>query len=148
MRKGRAICYLALALWAATTLIEAVASPSQSGPPGTTHASVQPQTRYERVSAGLKTLREALTEKRTELAKLHHKWMVSKGRTPTKEELKEFEKKRAKGEVKTEDNPYVNKTPLSSPGHWRAAYYQKLEEIKKEEEREKLLELELDGLKP
>lgn len=94
----------------------------------------------------LKALQDGVAAKRAELAKLRHKWMVSKGRTPTEEEVKEFEEKRAKGKATAEDNPYVNKNPLSSPARWRAAYYEKLAEIKKEKERAALLEQEIDAL--
>src|SRR6266571_4519781 len=133
MKKGLlAICIIAIALWAATSLTEAgAASSSQSG------------QQYDSVAQELKTLQEELAVKKTELAQLRHKWTINKGRTPTEKELKEFEEKRAKGEAKTEDNPYVNKSSLSSPGRWREAYYKKLDEIKKDEERAVRLEREL-----
>ena len=81
----------------------------------------------------LKALQESLAVKKKELARLHHKWTVAKGRVPSKEELKEFEEKRAKGKATMEDNPYINKKPLSSPGLSRQAYYQKLEEVRQDE---------------
>jgi hypothetical protein len=141
MKKRRlAMCIAALALWAATGLAEAGASASPS---------VQPDAAASTAGAAreLTALREGLAAKKEELAKLHHRWMVSKGRTPTAAELKEFEKKRAKGAVKPEDNPYVTKSALSTPGRWREAYYKKLEEIKRDEERAARLEQELQGVK-
>ncbi|WP_298439692.1 hypothetical protein [Geobacter sp.] len=109
-------------------------------------ASKESSTKRQSLVLELKALREGVAAKQAELAKLRHKWMVSKGRTPTEEEVKEFEKKRARGEATAEDNPYVNRNPLSSPARWRAAYYEKLAEIKKEKERAALLEQELGAL--
>lgn len=91
----------------------------------------------------LQALKQALAQKRTELGKLRHKWVVAKGRNPSRKEIEEFEKKRAKGEAELEDNPYISKNPLSRPGPARVAYYKKLEEIKKDEERIRALESEL-----
>lgn len=91
----------------------------------------------------LEALKDGLPAKKKELARLYHKWMVAKGRTPTEKELKEFEEKRAKGEATYEDNPYVNKKPLSNPAPARVAYYRKLEEVKKDEARIEQLEREL-----
>jgi hypothetical protein len=91
----------------------------------------------------LKALKESLPLKKKELARLHHKWTVAKGRVPTPEEIKDFEKKRAKGKVSFDDNPYVNKKPLSSPGLARQAYFKKLEEVRRDEERVRRLEQEL-----
>lgn len=95
------------------------------------------------ISAELQGLREGLEAKRKELDRLHHKWSVAKGRTPSKDEVEEFEKKRAKGKATYKDNPYVNKKPLSSPAPARNAYYKKLDEIRNDEERVRQLELEL-----
>ena len=131
-RKSFALCITTLALWAAA---------------GLTAADAHAASTYEGVAQELKTLREGLAAKKTELAQLRHKWTVTKGRVPTEKELKEFEKKKAKGEAKPEDNPYYNKSPLSSPGRWREAYYKKLEEVRKDEERAATLERELEGLK-
>ena len=78
------------------------------------------QEEHARLSLELKEIREALPAKKQELERLHHKWVVSKGRMPTGEELKDFEKKRAKGKATFKDNPYINKKPLSSPGIARA----------------------------
>jgi hypothetical protein len=91
----------------------------------------------------LQTLRRELPAKKQELARLHRKWLVAKGRTPTEKEIKEFEEKRAKGEAKLEDNPFINKNPLSNPVPARVAYYKKLEEVQRDEGRIRQLETEL-----
>jgi hypothetical protein len=142
-----AICFVTLLFWLTTTMAEA-----QSVQPGPADSiagseSKDPNAKYQILMQELKMLQEGLAVKQAELAKLRHKWTVNKGRTPTKEELKEFEEKRAKGVVKVEDNPYVNKSPLSSPGRWREAYYEKLAEINKDKERSICLEQEIDALK-
>jgi hypothetical protein len=103
--------------------------------------------KYQNLVQEIKTLKEGLIVKQEELAKLRHKWIVSKGRKPTNAELKDLGENMAKGEVKVDDNPYVNKTPVSSPAHWRAAYYEKLAEITRDKERLVLLEKELDAQK-
>lgn len=92
------------------------------------------QIESDRLTEELKKLQEGLLVKRKEAARLHRKWVVAKGRMPTKDELADFEKKRAKGEVPIGDNPFVNKSPLSSPGLYRQAYYLKVEEIRHDEE--------------
>jgi hypothetical protein len=102
---------------------------------------------YQALAQELKSLQDGLAAKQVELAKLRHKWMVSKGRTPSKEEIAEFEKLQAKGSAKFEDNPYINKSPLSSPGRWRVAYREKLAEIDKDKEAIALLEQKIDALK-
>ena len=91
----------------------------------------------------LQGARQELAVKKRELARLYRKWLVAKGRTPTQEEIKEFEEKLAKGEAKLEDNPFINKNPLSSPVPARMAYYKKLEEVKRDEERIRQMEREL-----
>ena len=91
----------------------------------------------------MKALKEALAINKKELSRLRHKWSVAKGRTPTPDELLEFEKKRAKGQVTVEDNPYINKNPLSSPGRARQAYYQKLQEVRLDEGQLRQLEKDL-----
>ena len=96
----------------------------------------------------LKRVKQSLSKKKEELEKLHHKWSVARGRTPTQDEVKEFEKKLASGKVTPEDNPYVNRSALSLVGAARAAYYQKLEEIRKDEERLSQLERETQALEP
>jgi len=101
---------------------------------------------HERLTLELKKTREGVAAKKKELARLHHKWSVAKGRTPTEDEVEEFEKKRAKGKATYQDNPYVNKKPLSSPVPARIAYFKKLEEVRKDEERARQLELELQRL--
>lgn len=50
-------------------------------------------------------LQDELSVKMEELVRLRRRWSASKGRIPTREEIEEFEKKRAKGEAKAEDNP-------------------------------------------
>jgi len=95
------------------------------------------------LSAELQAIKQALPAKKQELARLYRKWSVAKGRTPTAKEVEEFEKKRAKGKATFEDNPYINKNPLSTPGVARLAYHKKLEEVKKDEARIRQLELDL-----
>jgi hypothetical protein len=115
--------------------------PSPGDRPGGTRQAVNESLRRE-----LKTLDERLPAKREELRQLHHKWVVRKGRNPSKDEQKEFKKKQAKGEVKAEDNPYVNRNSLGSPGASREAYYKKLDEIQKDVERIARLRREIDAL--
>ena len=92
------------------------------------------QIESDRLTEELRKLQEGLLVKRKEAARLHRKWVVAKGRMPTKDELADFEEKRAQGEVPIGDNPFVNKSPLSSPGLYRKAYYLKVEEIRRDEE--------------
>lgn len=96
-----------------------------------------------RQASELQALRQALPAKKQELARLHRKYLVAKGRVPSEKEKEEFEKKRAKGQTTFADNPYVNKNPLSTPGPARVAYYGKLEEVKRDEARIRQLEQEL-----
>lgn len=102
---------------------------------------------YARLSRELETLQEELPNKKKELARLHHKWTVAKGRVPTPEELKDFEKKQAKGKAAFEDNPYINKKPLSTPGLARQAYYKKSEDIRNDEDRIRQLQKDLQQLR-
>jgi len=106
------------------------------------------QTEHARLSEELKQLEDGLPAKKTELARVHRKWVVAKGRMPSKEELEEFEEQRAEGEPDNEDNPYVNKNPLSSPGRYRAAFYKKLAEIRGDEARIATLRDEIRTLQP
>lgn len=99
-----------------------------------------------KLAAELEKLREGLEQKRKELDRLQHKWTVAKGRTPTEKEIEEFEKKRAEGKATFKDNPYVNKKPLSNPAPARAAYYAKLEEIRRDEAKVQELEQQLNGI--
>lgn len=122
----------------------AEAAAAQSAPPPAVPVTATAEPSDGRQQE-LQAIRQALPEKKKELAKLHRRWLVAKGRNPTKEEVEKFEKKRAKGEAEFEDNPYVNHNPLSTPGPARVAYYKKLEEIKKDEERIRVLESELAG---
>jgi hypothetical protein len=104
------------------------------------------QIEIDRLKEEVGKLQEGLISKRTEAAKLHRKWVVAKGRLPSKGELAEFEKKRAQGEVPIADNPFVNKSPLSSPGMYRKAYFLKVEEIKHDEEHVVLLQDKINAL--
>jgi len=99
-----------------------------------------------RLSLELKKLKEGLALKKAELNRLHHKWTVSKGRTPTADEVKEFGKKRAKGKATHDDNPYVGRGVLSSPGPARAAYFKQLDEVRKDEDTLRQLEQDLQAL--
>ncbi|UFS70923.1 hypothetical protein LPW11_01765 [Geomonas sp. RF6] len=103
-------------------------------------------TEYARLRQELKGAETGLVAMREELPKLRHKWVVKKGRTPTEKEIKEFEEKLAKGKAKPEENPYYNQTPLTTPAPARAAYYAKLEEIRRSEERIARLKQELSDL--
>ena len=96
-------------------------------------------------SGELQSIKQALPAKKQDLARLYRKWSVAKGRTPTKKEVEEFEKKRAKGKATFEDNPYITQNPLATPGVARLAYHKKLEEVRKDEERIRQLELDLGG---
>ena len=131
-----AFCFLVLQLGLAFSL------------PETQAAQPDQIAKSESLTQEVKKLQQELAVKQEELGKLRHKWAVNKGRTPTKQEIADFEEKRAKGAVKVEDNPYINKSPISSPGRWRAAYYAKLAEIDQVKERLVLLEQELAALKP
>lgn len=123
--------------------VPAAASPGAAGTKAPSPAAGAVSPDRARVEAELKGLKEGLDTKRKELERLRHKWSVAKGRTPSDEEVKEFEKKRAEGKASFKDNPYVNRKPLSSPGPARAAYYNKLEEVRKDEERVRQLEQQL-----
>jgi hypothetical protein len=142
-----AICFIACSLWLASTSTEAQSEQPGSANPIAASESTGTNTQYQSLAQELKTLQDGLVVKQAELAKLRHKWTVSKGRTPTGQEVKDFEAKRAKGEATAEDNPYVNKSPLSSPVRARAAYYVKLAEIKKDRERVGRLQQEIGALR-
>lgn len=101
------------------------------------------QAKHARLSNELRQLESGLPAKKAELARLHRKWVVAKGRMPTAEELKTFNEKSAEGTVKVEDNPFVNKSALSTPGRHRIAYFQKLDEIRADEKRIATLRNEL-----
>ncbi len=111
------------------------------GAPAAAPAPTPPEG--DRASTELNQLREDLAAKQAELARLRRKWQLAKGRNPSREEIKEFEKKRAEGKSTFKDNPYVNKSPLSSPIPARVAYLKKLEEVQKDEERIRQLEQQL-----
>ncbi len=118
---------------------------SSSGQAAGTGKSAK-QAEYERLQQELAALREGLSEKKKELAKIHHKWLVIKGRNPSQKELKDFEEKRKKGPVAVADNPYINRNPLSTPGRYREAYYKKQAEIKQDEEQIDRLNAEISAL--
>jgi len=104
----------------------------------------------ERVSKELQATESRLAAERGELARLRHKWVAVKGRTPTEKEIQEYEKNLAKGKATPADNPYYNKSPLSTPAPARSAYFKKLEEVRRDEERvrrltEELAELQAKG---
>ncbi|MBJ6726695.1 hypothetical protein [Geomesophilobacter sediminis] len=105
------------------------------------------QAEYRRLRTALKETQEELDRNRAELARLKHRWIVQKGRLPTAKEIKEYEEKLAQGKkVKPEENPYVNRNPLSSPARARAAFYGKLEEVRREESHLKQLNDDLAAL--
>ena len=104
------------------------------------------QAEYGRLRNELKTIQDGLPGKKEELDKLHHTWTVRKGRTPTKGETTAFENKQAKGETTLNDNPYIGKSALATPGTAREEYYKKLDEIRKDEERIHQLEGDLEAL--
>ena len=122
--------------------LPAAAAPAAASAASDASAAVRAADQ-ERLKTELTRLRAGLATKRKELDRLHHKWSVVKGRTPTEEEVEAFEKKRAKGTATFKDNPYVNKKPLSSPGPARIAYFKKLEEVRRDEEKVRQLEQEL-----
>jgi len=129
-------------------------SPTAQQPAATSSASLPEKkeaggalTESDRLAGELKKLEDGLASKNEELGRLRRKWVVVKGRTPTDAELEKYEKKRVKGDATVADNPYVNKSPLSSPGRYREAYYRKLEEIRRDEERIAQLRNEISSLK-
>jgi len=142
-----AVCFVALPLWLSAGLTEAQSEQPVSADSTAGSKGKEQNAKYQALQQELKMLRDGLKVKEAELARLRHKWTVNKGRTPTADEIKTFEEKRAKGPVTVEDNPFVNQNALSSPGRWRAAYYEKLAEINRDKERAKSLEKELDALK-
>jgi hypothetical protein len=132
---------LTLALFlAAVSQAAADQSPTTTGSAAVVQKGSEGQAKLARE---LQALRQELPAKKQELTRLHRKWLVAKGRTPTEKEKKEFDEKLAKGEATLEDNPFINKNPLSNPVPARVAYYKKLEEIKRDEGRIRQLEMEL-----
>lgn len=126
----------------------APAATADAAPPakGASDAAPVPKSpEGDRASAELNKLREDLAAKQAELARLRRKWQLAKGRNPSPKEIKEFEKKRAEGKATFKDNPYVNKSPLSSPIPARIAYFKKQEEVQKDEERIRQLEQQLQA---
>ncbi|MBJ6750516.1 DUF4124 domain-containing protein [Geomonas anaerohicana] len=102
----------------------------------------------ERLGAELAQVRGGLQGKKQELQRLHHRWMVLKGRTPSVDEAKKFQKELAEGKTTDEKNPYVTKNrALSMSGAARSAYFKKLEEVRGDEARVQHLERELEAIK-
>ncbi|MBJ6800379.1 DUF4124 domain-containing protein [Geomonas propionica] len=102
----------------------------------------------ERLRGELARIRGGLVGKKQELQKLHHKWMVLKGRTPTLEEAKKFQKDLAEGKTTDGNNPYVTKNHVfSTAGAARAAYYKKLVEVREDDAQLQKLERELEAMK-
>lgn len=129
-------------------LSTAVAARADSGSPAipaSSEANGVP-AEYARLAEELNQLEAGLPAKREELARLRRKWVVVKGRMPSAEELKKYKDKQAKGKATVEDNPYMNKSPLSSPGLYREAYFNKLNEIRGDEARIARLKDELAGM--
>ncbi|QXE89007.1 DUF4124 domain-containing protein [Geomonas subterranea] len=114
-------------------------------------APVEPEAksaRRSRLATELAQIRGELEGKKKELQRLHHKWMVAKGRTPTVEEARQFQKELAEGKTSDAQNPYVNKnSAFSFAGAARAAYYKKLAELREDKARAQQLEQELEALK-
>lgn len=100
-----------------------------------------------KLAAELGQVRNSLATRKSELERLQHKWNVARGRTPTLEEAKEFQKKLAEGKATDKDNPYINKNALSSAARARTAYNKKLDEVRQDQARARQLEQELDALK-
>lgn len=101
-----------------------------------------------RLAAELRQIRDRQVTRMKELDRLQHKWNVAKGRTPTLEEAKEYQKRLAEGKATDKDNPYINKnSALSSSAPARAAYYKKLGEVREDQARARQLEQELEALK-
>lgn len=136
---------LIVVVLALSTAVAARADSGSSSGTGAAGGNAR-QANYERLSEELKRLETGLPAKKEELARLRRKWVVIKGRMPTQQELEDYEEKLAEGEAEFEDNPYVNKNPLSSPGRYRAAYYAMLNEIKGDEARIARLKEEIAGL--
>ncbi len=130
----------------AFSMVAALSAESDSSSPVSSEGKTS-LSEYERLSGELKLLEDALPAKKAELVRLHRKWVLAKGRMPSTDEVREFTDKQAKGEVKVEDNPYVNKSPLSSVGRYREAYFKKQNEIKGDEERVARLKAEIARLK-
>ena len=122
-------------------------APSAAAPEGAAAVAgtTPPPDRKAALAAQLNKVRAELAVEKKELARLRHRWMVKKGRTPTLEEAKSFQKLLAEGKTTERNNPYLAKSPLSAPGSARAAYYKKLEEVQKDEALERRLEQELEG---
>jgi hypothetical protein len=131
--------------------LAALAAPSaacaEDAPPPAAAVRNAADNGYETLASELRTLEAALPDKKKELVRLRHRWVVGKGRMPNAEEVKKFEEKQAEGKATYKDNPYVNNNPLSTPGMKRQAYLRKVEEIRRDEERIEKLREEMKRLK-
>ena len=146
MKRLALLCVVAVGFMLAISL-PGIPSEASASEPTPAVAPDSGLSKSQALAQELKLLQDGLAVKEAELATLRHKWTVSKGRTPTKEEIAEFEKKRAKGAVKVEDNPYINKSALSTPARKRAAYHAELDAIAKDKAAIALLEQEIAALK-
>jgi hypothetical protein len=146
----RSISFLAVLLAIFSLTAAQAATSETSATPAATSANTgdaaATKSDTERLKGELEAIQKGLVGKRKDLEKLHHKWVVAKGRTPTAQEAKDFEIARAKGKVKPEDNPYVNKSALSTPGRARAAYHKMLDEVRADEEKIHQLEKDLNAI--
>lgn len=98
------------------------------------------QAERDRLGKELQKLQEKLAAMEGELERLRRKSIFAKGRSPSRKEIEEYEKKRAKGPVSYNDNPYLNKGPFGTPGLTRETYYKKLDEFR-------MVEQQIDGLR-
>lgn len=128
--------------------VEPAAAPASGAAAGAPAATAPDGSdKSAKVASELRQVRESLADKRKELARLLHKWNVARGRTPTLEEAKEFQKRLAEGKATDKDNPYINRNSLSSSGRARAAYYKKLDEVRQDQAHARRLEQELEALR-
>lgn len=127
------------------------------------------QAERDRLGKELQKLQEKLAAMEGELERLRRKSIFAKGRSPSRKEIEEYEKKRAKGPVSDNDNPYIRRTPtpkeieeyekkrakgpvsdndnpylikgpFGTPGLARETYYKKLDEFR-------MVEQQIDGLR-
>ncbi len=92
------------------------------------------QASYKALRVELKDIQDKLPEKKETLAKLHHQWVVSMGRSPKN------------GESPSDPANYITQSALSTPGKHREAYYDMKAEIEKDEARIKEIDQQLVSL--
>jgi Domain of unknown function (DUF4124) len=92
------------------------------------------QANFKALRVERKDIQDKLPEKKETLAKLHHQWVVSMGRTPKN------------GESTSDPANYLTQSALSTPGKHREAYYDKKAEIEKDEARITEIGQQLDSL--